>query len=70
MMSVFRTAFSQQQIVPAVFFIDMRTLRIATAKTRSQMVDLAQLLSRRHVNLTNLDIALLPQEIAFVIIKE
>ena len=68
MMAVLRASFCQQQIVVAIPFVDVRSLRITSAKTRSQMVNLAQLLTRLYVNLTYLDVALLPQKLALIIL--
>ena len=68
-MTVLRAALCQQQIVIAILLIDMRSFRIAPAKTYTQMVYLAELLARLHVNLAYLDVALLPQEIAAAILE-
>ena len=69
MMPVLRSAFSQQQIIVTVLLIDMRSFGIAPAKSCAQVMYLAQLPTRLHINLANLDVALFPEEIAFVILK-
>lgn len=58
--SLLSTTFSQQQIVIAVLLVDMWTFRISSTQACSQMVYLTQLLTCFHINLTDLDVALLP----------
>ena len=60
MMPMFGSPFCQQQIVVSVFLIDVRSFRISPSKTSPQVMDFAQLPSRLHVNLANLDVAFFP----------
>ena len=53
-MAVLCTAFCQQQIVVAVFLVDMWPLRIPAAKTSPQVMDLAKPFAALHIDLTYL----------------
>ena len=68
-MAVLCTAFSQQQIVVAVFLVDMWPLRIPAAKTSPQMMNLAKPFAALHIDLTYLDITFLPKEIALIVLE-
>lgn len=63
-------AFSQKQVVVAVLLVDMRSFGISSAETCPQVMYLAQLLARLHINLTYLDVSLFPKEIAFALVEE
>ena len=50
LMSIFRTAFRNQQIVPAVFLIDMRTLRTASSRTVPDVLGFTELFAGHRVD--------------------
>ena len=69
-MPMLRAAFCQQQVVVAVLLIDMRSFGIAPAKTYSQKMDLTELFARRHIDLADLDLALLPEKVTLALVEE
>ena len=70
MMPMFRAPLSQQQIVVAILLVDMRSFRITSSKTSTQMVNVTQLLTRLYINLTYFDVAFFPKEITLAVIEE
>ena len=59
-MSLLGTAFCQQQIVIAILLVNMRAFGISSPQACAQMVYITQLTACFHINLTDLDVALLP----------
>ena len=60
MLPMLCAALRQQQIVVAVFLVDVRPFRVPAAKSSSQVVYLPKLFSRLHINLTDFDVAFFP----------
>ena len=68
-MAMLCAALCQHQIVVAIFLVDVRPFGISASKTYAQMMYLTKLLARLHVNLTDFDVALFPQEVTLVILE-
>lgn len=69
MMTVLCTAFRKKEVIPSVLPVDMRSFRISSSESGTEMMDLADLLSGLDIDLTDLDVSVLPEEIALAILE-
>ena len=66
MVTMLRASFGKHQVVVAVFLVDVWPFRIASAESRSQVMDIACTLTCMNVNLADVDFTRLDSWACFV----
>ena len=69
MVAMLSTTLCKKKIIPSVLSVDMRSLRISSAKSCTQMMNFTELLTSLDINFTYLDISIFPKEITFIILE-